>query len=265
MLKVLTGHIILLLLFFTFSSCAQQARKRFHPIVQEVEQFIGDTEVKLQVNHFGTGKLLIVHLHADEQTAKNAAIQVLEREGGTLLSIKNGNQRNIQFNKNRRVYIVDPNRIFHKEGIMHSLMLLSHVDSTVLPDISAFAETITSLLSSAVPVIAMHNNTDGRYNIMEYANGKLIDEAADVFINMQEDADDFIITTDPAIFHYFKQNGVNAVLQKNPPVKQDGSLSVYYGLENRSYTNIEVEHGKLKTQVKMLKLLTAYLNRNEKS
>ncbi|HZI01556.1 MAG TPA: hypothetical protein VEX63_10435 [Flavisolibacter sp.] len=258
------GRIILLLLFFTFSSCALQERKRFHPIVQEVKQFIGETEVKLQVSHFDTGKLLIVHLHADEKTAKNAALHVLEREGGILVSIENNNQRNIQFYKNSRNYMVDPNRIFHKEGIMHSLTLLSQFDSSVLPDVTAFAQTITSVLSSAAPVIAMHNNTDGRYNIMEYTNGTLIDEAADVFINMQNDADDFIITTDPAIFHHFKQNGINAVLQRNPPVKQDGSLSVYYGLQNRSYTNIEVEHGKLKTQVKMLKLLTNYLNRNEK-
>jgi hypothetical protein len=205
-----------------------------------------------------------VHLHADEQTAKNAAIQVLERQGGILVSLANGNQRNVQFSKSSMTYMVDPNRIFHNEGILHTLTLLSHFDSTVLPDISAFAETITSLVSSAAPVIAMHNNTDGRYNIMDYATGTLIDEAADVFVNMQEDADDFIITTDPAIFHLFKQKGINAVLQKYPPVKQDGSLSVYYGMLKRSYTNIEVEHGKLKTQVKMLKLLTAYLNGNEK-
>ncbi|HZF63215.1 MAG TPA: hypothetical protein VEZ55_01960 [Chitinophagaceae bacterium] len=203
-------------------------------------------------------------MHADEKTAKNAALHVLERQGGILVSINNGNQRNIQFSKNRRTYIVDPNRIFHKEGITHSLTLLSHFDSSVLPDVAAFAQTITSVLSSAVPLIALHNNTDGRYNIMDYATGTLIDEAADVFVNMQEDADDFIITTDPAIFHLFKQKGINAVLQKYPPVKQDGSLSVYYGMLKRSYTNIEVEHGKLKTQVKMLKLLTAYLNGNEK-
>ena len=258
------GRFISLLLLVTLSSCAQEARKRFQPTIQQVEQQIGETMINLQWSTYDTGKLLIVHLHADESTAKNAAIHVLEEEGGKLLSLENGAQRNIQFEKNSKNYIVDPNRIFHKQGIEHSLTLLSNPDTTVIPDVLSFARTIISLLQNSAHVIAMHNNTDGRYSVMDYANGIFKEEAAAIFINDRSDADDFIITTDPAIFEHFKQKGINAVLQKNPPVKQDGSLSVYYGLENKSYTNIEVEHGKFETQVKMLKVLSAYLNRKEK-
>ncbi|HZH01779.1 MAG TPA: hypothetical protein VEY32_11890, partial [Flavisolibacter sp.] len=114
-------RIISLLLLVTLSSCAQEARKRFQPTIQHFDKLIGETVINLQWRTYDTGKLLIVHLHADESTAKNAAIHVLEEEGGKLLSLENGAQRNIQFQKNSKNYIVDPNRIFHKEGIEHSL------------------------------------------------------------------------------------------------------------------------------------------------
>jgi hypothetical protein len=45
------------------------------------------------------------------------------------------------------------------------------------------------------------------------------------------------------------------VLQHNTNAVDDGSLSIFYGRKNKSYVNVEAEHGHLEQQKKMLSVL----------
>jgi hypothetical protein len=46
----------------------------------------------------------------------------------------------------------------------------------------------------------------------------------------------------------------NVILQNNATAYDDGSLSIYFGRKNKSYVNVEAEHGKSDEQLKMLML-----------
>jgi hypothetical protein len=50
------------------------------------------------------------------------------------------------------------------------------------------------------------------------------------------------------------------LLQNNENVTDDGSLSVYAGMKNIDYINIEAEHGKKEQQKLMLAAAAEYIN-----
>jgi hypothetical protein len=58
--------------------------------------------------------------------------------------------------------------------------------------------------------------------------------------------------------------GYNSILQDNVKVYKDGSLSVYYGEQNRRYINIETQHGKTVQYKEMLGKLMYFLDEEKK-
>ena len=108
-------------------------------------------------------------------------------------------------------------------------------------------------MKEAEHIVALHNNTNANYSISSYLNGgSEYGNAAKIYINKKEDADDFIFTTDENIFRACKKLKLNVALQDNVHCFDDGSLSVYCGRRNISYTNIEAEHGHLQKQMEMI-------------
>ncbi|MBK7099776.1 MAG: hypothetical protein IPH58_17615 [Sphingobacteriales bacterium] len=104
-------------------------------------------------------------------------------------------------------------------------------------------------------IVALHNNTDSSYSILSYLNAK---DAEDVYINENEDIDDFFFVTARSEFEYFKSLGRNVVLQSEE-VKDDGSLSVYCQNNGIPYINIEAQHGHLQEQAEMIKEILVFL------
>jgi hypothetical protein len=102
-------------------------------------------------------------------------------------------------------------------------------------------------------VIALHNNSDGAYSALRYAQGgALASDAARVFIKDGSDPDDFFLVTEPEVFEALRRRGYNVVLQDNSRVTDDGSLSVHCGRAGVRYINIEAQHGHLDRQVAMI-------------
>jgi hypothetical protein len=113
-------------------------------------------------------------------------------------------------------------------------------------------------------VVALHNNTEGRLSIQSYMPGSenAID-AQEVFANHQKDPDDFFLTTDSLLFRQLSSAAYNIVLQDNQTVRQDGSLSVYFGGQKRCYVNCETEHGRLESYDDMLSAAIGYIEENK--
>jgi hypothetical protein len=224
------------------------------PVINTYNYQLGDKSINLQKRTFDSiGKVIFIQLHHNELTAEKAAIEYLQKEGGVFVNILNSTKRLINFNVNGIEYTFDPNRIFTKNGIDSSLKLLSHSSSFAAKEIEGFAHFVLEHIPDSLPLIALHNNTDGRYSIDDYKKGGSLEkDAAEVYVNNNLDKDDFIFTTDKTLYDKLKTMRWNVILQ-NSAAKDDGSLSIYCAKVNRKYINIEVQTGHLKEQLQMLK------------
>jgi len=257
---------LLWILVIALPACAQEKHKLYSPDIETIEYRLGETIIPISIRTYGRANgTFFVHLHANEQTAREIALNYLEKNGGQILLLENGAERNISFIHNNKSYKFDPNRIYNTEGIIQTLKRLSTIDEKAVRLINTFAETLLDKIPDSLLVVALHNNTDKNYSILDYHSGMLRDKAAAVHIAQDRDIDNFIFTTDSAIYNHYKNAGVNAVLQKKFLPQNDGSLSVYFGNKNRSYINIEAEHGQGNEQLEMLQLLFLHLERKKKN
>ncbi len=204
-----------------------------------------------------------VHVHEDESTAAEAAIEFIDSTGaGCFVTLKHGMGRNISFNLKGKTYKFDPNRIYTAEGRKATLERFGAYSDSAFTAVSTLSNFITSrYIDSNRLVVALHNNTnDGGLSIKSYQKGgDYQKDASKVFVNKKEDPDDFFYTTSLRAFDFFKEKGFNVLLQNNKTVTDDGSLSVYAGMKNIDYINIETEHLNKHQQKKMLAAAMDYI------
>jgi hypothetical protein len=243
-------------LFFIFSSFQHTVKP-----TEIITYQLGSTAIQLeQTSYEGSSSLFIVHVHDNELTAKTAADTVLQQLGGILLSIKNRQDRLMNFNYKGRYYFFDPNRIFTPTGRTNTLTELSCYNKPSAVELKKFADYFLAKIAPQQTIISIHNNTNNAYSILSYKQGEyLYKDAKAMHINPEQDIDDFFITTSLTIYNKLKKENYNAVLQHNIRTADDGSLSIYYGRKNKSYVNVEAEHGHLQQQTDMLLILAQIL------
>ena len=221
---------------------------------------LAENIVPIKIQQYGDrSDIVFINLHDDELTSVDAAKRILETEGGILMEIENNSQRNIRFRLGQSFYKVDPNRIFSKEGISKSLEQLGRSSDRAINEIEKFGQRIIELIPAETKcVIALHNNTPGLFSVTEYAPGnKRSIDSKKVYINADEDTDDFFLTTDTNLFEKLADKRYNTILQDNQHCTEDGSLSVYCGKRNIRYVNCETEHGKTGQYYEMMRVLLA--------
>jgi hypothetical protein len=257
----------LYLLFFSFSiaiaGCSQEPEWRYIPLTDTVTAFLGNTAVPVLKHRYSPHITtpFFVHLHHNEQTADSALHSYLALNGGKAIGIYNNRQRFINFTLGQKAYLFDPNRMFTPAGIKQSLQLLSSYHPQAAQAIVRFSDSVRHSLPIDELIIAVHNNTDAAYSILSYAaGGTNAAEAKAFFRNPEMDVDDFVLTTDPQLFDKLKAASINAVLQDNDRVFDDGSLGYYLGKQGRRYVNIEAEHGHFWEQMQLIKLVLAAFN-----
>ena len=218
--------------------------------------------VPIKVQQYGDkSDVVFINLHDDEITSVDAAKRILEVNGGLLIELENNSQRNIRFKLDRYFYKVDPNRIFSKGGIKKSLEQLGITSPKAIDEVEKLGQRIIQLIPEETKcIIALHNNTPDLFSVTEYAPGnKRSMDSKKVYINAEQDADDFFLTTDNHLYKKLADKGFNAILQDNKNCTEDGSLSVYCGKKNIRYINCETEHGKTEQYYDMMKALAAVL------
>jgi hypothetical protein len=218
---------------------------------------LGSTPVKVSVSTYGSGKgAVLLKVHDNEQTAEEAARRILEEIGGQFIKIENESNRYVSFMLGGRERTFDPNRMYTPEGIRSSLQIFNSYSASAAREVLDFGRFVLRLLPDTGMMIAVHNNTDQAYSVLDYSpDAKLSKEAAGVHLNPAKDPDDFVFTTDSAVFSRYRQAGYNVVLQRNRTTTDDGSLSIYYGRASRWYTNIETQFGHFEEQAAMLRVL----------
>jgi hypothetical protein len=230
----------------------------FHKLAENV--------VPIKIQQYGERTdIVFINLHDDEVTSVNAAKRILEEYGGMLIEIENNAERNIRFRLGRYFYKVDPNRIFSEEGIKKSLKQFGKISGKATDEVEKLGQRIIQLIPEETKcVIALHNNTPDHFSVMEYTPGnKRSVDSKKVYINAEQDADDFFLTTDHNLYEKLADKGFNTILQDNKNCTEDGSLSVYCGKKNIRYVNCETEHGKTEQYYDMMKALAAALPPNK--
>ncbi len=258
----LASGFLLVICLFAFNDSTRSQNKpplKKYKIEQKVFRYkLGDKIVKIVISKTSKhpSKFVYFNMHDNENTAAEAAKEVIKKFGGTLIELENDGKRLINFSLKNEQFTFDPNRIFTKVGIKKTLKYNGEYLTEAENETNKFAKMLKGVLKNFRLIIAVHNNTDENYSIKSYETGEEFGKDAKlVNINSDTDIDDFFFVTDKNIFKTLKEKNQNVALQDNVNVTDDGSLSVYCGNHKIPYINVESEHGHLREQIKMLEVL----------
>lgn len=211
-------------------------------------------------NH-DTKPFVLLSLHNNEHTAIQTGLDYVSENGGAFYQLINEGERNVSFELMNQRYLFDPNRIFTYRGREANLRMFKSLDKRTHDQVLQFAQFILNEIPFRKTIVALHNNTEGEYDLNEYRKGgKYYRETKAVHYNPDMDLDDFFLTTDETVYERLKNLNYNVILQNNSKVKDDGSLSVYCAKVNRKYINIETQFGHTGVQQEMLDVLEKVLN-----
>ena len=258
----LASSFLLVICLFAFNDSARGQNKpplKKYKIEQKVFRYkLGDTIVKIVISKTSKrpSKFVYFNMHDNENTAAEAAKEVIKKFGSTLVELRNDGKRLINFSLKNEQFSIDPNRIFTKVGIKKTLKYSGEYPTQAENETNKFATVLKGILKNFRLIIAVHNNTDEKYSIKSYEKGEELGKDAKLInTNLKTDVDDFFFVTDKNIFKFLKEKNQNVALQDNANVTDDGSLSVYCGNQKIPYINVESEQGHLREQTKMLEIL----------
>ena len=113
----------------------------------------------------GLEDLLFFNMHDDENTAVEAALDVIARKGGRLVELIHSGRRLIHFGLDQTNFIFDPNRMFTDAGARKSLHSGGSLSELALQEIRTLANQILAdlELSENRLILTAHNNTEDAY------------------------------------------------------------------------------------------------------
>ena len=252
------GYFILLAGLGLFSSAQCQSLPS-SSIRDSSVYMLNEKPVQLIRHRYGEPHIQFLALHDSEKTGLRAAFKFMGIYGGSVVELSYGLVRNIDFLDSLKEFSFDPNRIFTDEGAYLGLAKYSgpQIHDGLTEKVRKLGDEVLKFMNAdrLSVIIALHNNYNGGFDIHSYSQGNYLENIAEeVFINPDLDPDNFIYVTDRRFFDYLKQKEVNVILQsKDAP--DDGSLSVFAMQRQIPYANIEVQHGNLTENYRLILLV----------
>ena len=244
-------------LALVFTACSQQdSAEGFRPEVSYRQFSVGETVVPVRSFSFATATpFFFLLLHSDEMTAAEVAYEAAHRWGVDFIQLQNQQNRLVSFVFRGKTFLFDPNRIFSDTGIKNSLRLSGRYTDAAFREVKRFSDSLFSLLPQNKTFVALHNNTDDRFTILQYRNAGI----GQVHVNEEQDVDDFFITNDEEYFELLKSENFNVVLEDASQMEDDGSLSLFCSRNRIRYINVEAQHGHRDEQEAMLVVVNQIL------
>jgi hypothetical protein len=189
-----------------------------------------------------------LHIHGDEETARQVLREHLKTARGTALLVE-GALRNVRLAGGQ----LDPNRLFSREGAGRNLRRLN--PEWTPPQLKSALDRLDRerprLLRQLWPprgglVVALHNNARGYSVETELA----ISER--VWLPKRGEPHEFFLVTDPRDYERLAAGAYNVVLQNRPAGEEDGSCSRLAARRGVRYVNLEVAIGRADRQREML-------------
>ncbi len=207
----------------------------------------------IEFRHWRNGESArrFLRIHGNEETAHEALVRVLESQNGEGWSVTS---------KTRMVEVaggkIDPNRMWSRVGAEKSLRAnnagwgaaelkkaLDWLDGERPKALEAMLPPKGGLM------IALHNNGPG-YSV---ETEQPISQA--VSLPRAGEPHEFFLATVRSDYEILAAGPYNAVLQSEAGGDDDGSLSRLCAARGVRYVNLEVAHGKVETQVEMVRWL----------
>ncbi|QPH41579.1 hypothetical protein [Pedobacter endophyticus] len=204
-------------------------------------------------------------VHDNEDTGVKAGFDYIRWSGGELIDSQYGGVRDYVFTHMDDPYRIDPNAIYTEKGVNTRLKKIPYSSNEVEKLITDAGKQIVDFYNPKEMgyILTLHNNADGGFGISSYLPGYDLSSTADsVYINFEMDGDDLIYVTEPRLFSSLKKANVNVILQSKF-AENDGSLSVYAMQQNIPYINVEVQHGHLDENLRLIELAIATLKEYE--
>lgn len=218
---------------------------------------LGDSTIQL-IKDFKApdSKVLFFNMHEDEQTSIEVSKAFSQGHAINFAYLHHQQTRRVFYNVGKRQFSVDPNRIYTQKGRRKTIEPWRPFTFKANTTAAILANTILDLIKPFKTIVTMHNNTDVEYSIKSYLpRGGEAKNTADIHISEQWDPDDFIYTTSIDFFNHLKEADVNVILQDNVKFVNDGSLSVYCGINGIDYLNIEAQKGHFSEQLRLTEIV----------
>jgi len=229
------------------------------PSIVLAQNTILNTEKIIQTHFCDSTELAFVNLHDDENTSMEAGLQLFDK--GKIIELRHTGKRLLSFSVQKRLYQVDPNRIFTNRGIYLSMKQHSHFDSIGFRVVVQFRDSILKQITPSFIIVALHNNKNG-YSIRSYQKGGIYSKDAElVATNSNISPRNFFLVTQFSHFLILRSLKQNVVLQSKD-AKDDGSLSIWAQRSKIAYINVEAADGHLKEQQMMLAVLNCHILHN---
>lgn len=223
---------------------------------------LGDLEVKLVKYSYEAPNISFLAIHDNEDTGVKAAFQFIELNGGTIIDSQYNGARNFKFINEEETFETDPNSIYTRTGIKAGLQKYGIWDDNVIGMLEEAGKTILKTYDPKKTgyIFTLHNNADGGFGITSYLPGYELENTADsVNINFQMDPDDMVLVTEIPVYNLLKKANVNVILQSHDAV-DDGSLSIYAMQQHIPYINVEVQHGHIEENLRLIEICSAALS-----
>lgn len=222
---------------------------------------LGKTQIELKQVLINNKDILFLNIHQDEQTSIDAIQSFAKVIPLNFAYLHHKQTRRVAYQIGKHNFTVDPNRIFTKQGRTNTIE--TNYKVTIRSKLMAkkLANEIVNLIKNFKVIVTLHNNTDVNYSIKSYLkDGEEAQNTAEVYVNPNMDADDFIYTTEKKFFDYLKRANYNVILQDNNNFVNDGSLSIYCGINQIPYINIEAQLGHYNEQLELIKIVYEMLS-----
>ncbi|MEJ7560270.1 MAG: hypothetical protein WKF66_18315 [Pedobacter sp.] len=217
---------------------------------------INDFPINLVRYSYGKPTISLLAIHDDEDTGIKAAFEYIRFSGGSITDSQYGGVRNFKFMNGVEEFQTDPNSIYTKKGIPLGISKFGPVDDDVVKHLERAGKAILDAYNPGKLgyIFTLHNNADSGFGISSYLKGYELEVTADsVHLNFEMDGDDLILVTELKLFNKLKEANVNVVLQSQNAT-DDGSLSIYAMHHKIPYLNVEVQHGHIDENLRLIEI-----------
>jgi hypothetical protein len=204
--------------------------------------------ILFRVVHRGSSPHRYLHIHGNETTARDVAMEHVNAHGGTGLFIQS-DERYVALGSGR----IDPNRMFSSEGASKNLRTLNPnwSEAQISNGALALQKDRHKFLKAMLPprggrIVALHNNSNGYSVESEVA---ISDKTS---LKDAKNPHEFFLATDAADYEKLATSPFNVVLQNTAPKDDDGSLSRLAARLGVRYINLECGLGKIERQRELL-------------
>lgn len=211
--------------------------------------------IRFTVVHHGRSRNRYLHIHGNENTARDVLRQHLQRVKGTGFFVVS-EKRNVPVGPAQ----IDPNRMFSAIGAEASLRRLNPAlaPNDISTALALLAKDRDRLVRAILPpksgrMIALHNNGTG------YSMDDEVPISEEVARKDPENPREFMLATNPKDYARIAAGPFNVVLQTGSMGREDGSFSRLAASRGLRYVNIEAALGKSEKQAKMLSFLEEVL------